>query len=149
MKLPQRGRSRFRRVVVALLAVVLLPTVPAAALTFVGGWSITTKLKNAPLPVVTTTDTPAGGTTLTVDFGTFTAGPSGYARVRASRAFFFDAGETRVSSREAVRNFLDDADAGYRVKISKGTITVTIKLKKTAAGQWVNASPYSFTFTGI
>jgi hypothetical protein len=101
-------------VVVAVLAVVLLPAVPVSALTFLTPWSVTQKQKKGAPAAVVTPDFMGAGSLL-VDMGRATTRGAS-SSVSATRSFHVGPGSETIDFMHTFETFLKDASLQVSVK---------------------------------
>jgi uncharacterized cupredoxin-like copper-binding protein len=171
--------ARWRGVMAAIAAAVLIPAVPgAAAFVAVGAWKIKTETHHgAPRPIVTTFDSPSFAS-LTVNMGA-TNRRHAEAEVHAERKFRLTTKQV-VELRHAFQTMFRDTEISYKVKIddahklsrefdeSRSTRTIAVnetKRKTLRAGKtykisiwlkydnehgfWNNISAHTFSLTAL
>ena len=115
----ERRTAGWRMWLTGVVAVVLLPAVPAlATLIFLEDWQVkTTTRDGAPKPVITASDSPVG-TQLRVDMGQ-TSNIHAKSDVRAERTFRLTSDQV-VELRHAFATIFRDANVKVKAKINRG-----------------------------
>ena len=111
------GSGRWKQILATILTIVLLPTVPVSAITFLAPWDITQKQKHGAPAAVTVADAIPSLGSLLVDMGATNIRKAS-SSVSASRRFRVGSGSEMVSIGHDFETLLQDANLKVTIKIS-------------------------------